>query len=140
MKPTRLRLQPGLSTLTLADEALQSASEELAADLHDVADLRIIREDTPAPGKKGQWSDVILALGGPSAVAGVVRIFHLWLDRDRRRSLTLIKDLGGEKPLTIKITGDSVSEATVRDAVQQLIRAAEADIPAPVEAHKVDGS
>lgn len=64
---------------------------------------------------------MVLMLGGPTAVLGsAVRVFHLWLKRDRRRSLTLIADRGDGNPIVIEIQGEAISEQTVNDAVQKL--------------------
>lgn len=125
----RITLVPGLSTLSPDDEPLQAATAELIADLRDVDDVRVTEEDRTAStghkgqstGHKGQWQDLVLALGGPSVVAGVVSVFRLWLSRDRRRSLTLVATRPGEEPLRIEISGEHIAEETVRDAVLQLL-------------------
>ncbi|KAB1948565.1 hypothetical protein F8271_02210 [Micromonospora sp. ALFpr18c] len=123
MPANRIMLLPALSTLTPADEPLQAATAELVADLREVDGLRVTEEDTPAVGQKGQWTDLVIALGGPSVVAGAVTVFRLWLGRDRRRSLTLTAWRAGADPLRIEISGDNVAERTVHEAVQRLLGA-----------------
>ncbi|WP_431936092.1 effector-associated constant component EACC1 [Micromonospora sp. RP3T] len=121
MPPARLMLLPGLSTLTPDDEPLQAATAELVMDLREVDGLRATEESTPVVGHKGQWTELVIALGGPSVVAGAVTAMRLWLSRDRRRSLTLTAWRADEHPLRIEISGDNIAESTVREAVQRLL-------------------
>ncbi|MCX5117240.1 hypothetical protein OG992_08600 [Micromonospora sp. NBC_00362] len=121
MPSARIVLLPGLSTLTPDDEPLQAASAELVMDLREVDGLRATEEGIPVVGRKGQWTELVIALGGPSVVAGAVTAMRLWLSRDRRRSLTLTASRAGEDPLRIEISGDNVAERTVHEAVQRLL-------------------
>lgn len=125
MPPSPITLHPGLSTLTAADEPLQRATGELIADLRDVIGLRVTEEDAPGTGHKGGLTDLVIALGGPSVVAGVVTVVRLWLSRDRRRSLTLRAARPGEEPLWIEITGDNIAERTVHEAFLRLLGGSE---------------
>ncbi|PTA47509.1 hypothetical protein [Micromonospora sp. RP3T] len=121
MPPARIILLPGLSTLTPDDEPLQAATAELVMDLREVDGLRATEEGTPVIGHKGQWTELVIALGGPSVVAGAVTAMRLWLSRDRRRSLTLTAWRADEHPLRIEISGDNIAERTVHEAVQRLL-------------------
>ncbi|MGV9212778.1 effector-associated constant component EACC1 [Micromonospora sp. RB23] len=123
MPPVRIVLLPGLSTLTPDDDPLQSATAELVMDLREVDGLRTTEEGIPVVGRKGQWTELVIALGGPSVVAGAVTAMRMWLSRDRRRSLTLTAWRAGEDPLRIEISGDNVAERTVHEAVQRLLLA-----------------
>jgi hypothetical protein len=129
MTTTRISLHPGLSTLVPDDEPLRSAAAELVADLRELDGLGVTWDSIPAPGTKGQWSDLVVALGGPSAIGGAVRVFHLWLNRDRRRSLALTRDNGDGKLLTIELSGETISDQTVRDAIQRMVDTAEPSAP-----------
>ncbi|WP_208565733.1 effector-associated constant component EACC1 [Micromonospora antibiotica] len=116
-------MHPGLSTLTATDEPLQRATSELIVDLREVVGLRVTEEDTPGTGHKGGMNDLVIALGGPSVVAGVVTVVRLWLSRDRRRSLIVRSARPGEEPVWIEITGDNIAERTVHETVQRLLGA-----------------
>lgn len=131
MPPSRITLHPGLSTLTAADEPLQRATGELIADLRGVAGLRVTEEDAPGTGHKGGLTDLVIALGGPSVVAGVVTVVRLWLSRDRRRSLTIRAARSGEDLVWIEIAGDNIAERTVHEAIQRLLGVSDPIDPAP---------
>ena len=131
MPSSRITLHPGLSTLTAADEPLQRATGELIADLRGVDGLRVTEEDAPSTGHKGGLTDLVIALGGPSLVAGVVTTLRLWLSRDRRRTLTIRAARPGEEPVWIEIAGDNLAERTVHEAVQRLLGAADPAGPSP---------
>jgi hypothetical protein len=123
VNPVQIGVHPRLANLTPDEEPLRSANEELIADLREISELGVSTDGRPAPGTKGQWSDLVIALGGPSVIAGLIKIFRLWLNLDRRRSLTLIRELGGKQHLKIEITGDTISERTIHDAVHLLLTA-----------------
>ncbi len=118
--PLRIGVYTGLSTLPPDDEPSRVAARELIDDLRaEGVPYRL--EDEQVAGAKGQLADLVVLLGGPASIGAVVRIFRLWLERDRRRWLALTIDAGDGAPRTIKIEGDAISERTLHDAVQRLV-------------------
>ncbi|GAA2646769.1 effector-associated constant component EACC1 [Paractinoplanes durhamensis] len=104
--------------------AVRSAGAEFdqfARDIPELAGL-LRRDGAAAPGVKGPWSDLLVSLTGPAAVAGFVRLANLWLHRDKRRSLTLTDETvvdGKVQTRTVTLSGENLSEETVRQAVEQ---------------------
>ncbi|PTA42833.1 hypothetical protein C8054_28605 [Micromonospora sp. RP3T] len=114
----------GLGALRPGHPALDLAEEELRDELK-TARLRTDEIRTPSTElTKGWLSELAADAGTPAAVAGLVRVIHLWLKRDRRRSLTLTRPDGTQ----VRIEGEAISEATVRDAVARAL--GEPDDPA----------
>ncbi|WP_139218040.1 effector-associated constant component EACC1 [Micromonospora phaseoli] len=104
--------------------AVSAALAEFDADLRNARALRAAAEEVPTetPGTKGQWSDLVMTLTGPAVLAAAVRVFHLWLSRDKRRSITLTKvvtDGDGEQRITATIEGENISGETVRQALER---------------------
>jgi hypothetical protein len=57
-----------------------------------------------------------VSLGTSGTIAGFVRIIQLWLNRARRRSLTIsVRDASGEKLLSIE--GNNISVDTLTNAL-----------------------
>jgi hypothetical protein len=120
VNPPTISFSAGLSGLGPDHPAVRAATEELLVDLSSGAGLTFSDGGTPEPGTKGWVHDLMFAAGSTGAIGSVVRIFHLWLKRDRRRSLTLSKYVDGGHVLNIEITGDPISEETVRAAIERL--------------------
>lgn len=125
MASIRIGIRPGLAGLNADEEPLRASTRELVTDLRSEG-LPPVEAGQHQPGSKGQIAELMITLGGPTtAVAAAVRIFHLWLKRDRRRSLTLTIDRGSGRPSVIRIEGEAVSERLVSDAVQKLVDGAD---------------
>ncbi|MDG9673929.1 hypothetical protein [Micromonospora sp. DH14] len=104
--------------------AVSAALAEFDADLRSAAVLRAAAQEVPAgtPGTKGQWGDLVVTLTGPAVLAAAVRVFHLWLSRDKRRSITVTTVVAGgdgEQRSTTTIEGENVSDETVRQALER---------------------
>jgi hypothetical protein len=95
------------------------------ADLDGTPELRAAGTEARVANSKGTLTDLVIVLSGPSTVAGAVRIFHLWLSRDKRRSITLTRKLEGQPAMEIRIEGEAISEQAVRRAIEQISQAAE---------------
>jgi hypothetical protein len=81
----------------------------------------VSREVTTAPGKKGGGETIILALGSAGAISAMVEVIKAWLGRDRSRSLE-IATVDGHGRRSILIRGVQVDDATMRAAVEKLVR------------------
>ncbi|WP_436535174.1 effector-associated constant component EACC1 [Actinoplanes sp. HUAS TT8] len=121
MTSTTIILRPELAGLGADDERTHATVQELVDDLRSV-EIPPSAQGRPRPGTKGELTDLVISLGGSTAVVGAaVRVFHLWLSRDRRRSLTLTTDRGDGRRTVVEISGDAVSDETVREAMRQLL-------------------
>jgi hypothetical protein len=92
---------------------------ELNRQLHETGKVGIVEREAKQ-GEKGITTEIIF---DPLAAAGVmsaVRVFSLWLKRDRRRTLTLTRTSGGENTETIELSGDAISLAVIESAVAKL--------------------
>ena len=118
----QLTVQPRVSGVRPEHSAALRAAEELRDELRGVRGCRIEERQTPTNRAKGAVSDLVLALGGPAVIAGVVAIFRLWLQRDRRdRSLILRSGSDGDDSF-VEIHGANVSDQTIRQAMDRMLR------------------
>lgn len=69
------------------------------------------------PGTKGTVTELIIALGGAQFVAELGRCFRAWLGRDRDRTIRL-RIVDGDQERSITITGETVSDEAIRDALR----------------------
>ena len=117
-----LTIQTRLAGVKPEHQAAVRAGQELLGDLRAVRGLRVEERQTPATGTKGAVSDVVLALGGPAIVGGVVAVFRLWLGRDaRHRSLVFTRRGPGGADDHIEIHAVNVSDQTIREAIRQAL-------------------
>jgi hypothetical protein len=107
--------------------AAQTAIAELMADLRSVPDLRSREHAGAGEGMKGVPPEILVSLGTSGAVAGLVRIAKLWLNRDRRRTLTVRVLTGGEEKV-ISVEGDQISVDALNKALDSATRP---ESPAP---------
>ncbi len=112
------RIIPHLTGLTPDHPAMQAATAELLEDLRREPRLRAQQEDTAAmDGAKGGMAEVVISLATSGSLASIARILHLWLGRDRRRSLTVdIHD--GPDGKAISVEGDKISVDVLADAIR----------------------
>jgi len=68
-------------------------------------------ESRTSPGKKGDVSSVIVALGSAGAFAATLDFFKAWLSRDRSRSVLITYTLpdGRSQTLTVDADADSTT-------------------------------
>lgn len=115
-------LHPEMIGLDADHPVVLSAVAELMEDARDVDGLSLTEVDQASmPGHKGAVTDLVIALGGPSVIAGAVRVFHLWLRRDKLRSLTLVRKRDGEPDLVVALHGENISEEVIKDALNQVM-------------------
>lgn len=120
MDPTPVSVEARVLGLYMDHPSVQAAINELKTDLRDAPSSVDVREAAlPDKGTKGSISDIIIAMGTPAGIAGVARIFHLWLSRDKHRSLLLTHRSGGRETV-IEIDGENVSAETVDQAVRAM--------------------
>jgi hypothetical protein len=106
--------------------AVRAADAEFRSLVRDIPELAgLVRERTVVEeGVKGPWSEIALSLTGPAAVAGFVRLVALWLRRPQKRQLRLtaetVVDGQVRATRTVTLEGESISEETVRTALEQL--------------------
>jgi Effector Associated Constant Component 1 len=109
-------LHASFNDLDPGHTAAQAGIGELFADLKDVPELRASEHETGEGDRKGVASELLVSLGTPGAIAGLVRIVRLWLSRDRRRSLTVtIRDTADGTSITV--AGDHISTETLASAL-----------------------
>ncbi|MEU5639942.1 effector-associated constant component EACC1 [Streptomyces milbemycinicus] len=78
--------------------------------------------ETPS-GTKGAATDLVLLLATPSVVAGAVKVFTSWLNRDRGRTVHVTWNNDGRRG-EFTVSGDVVDAATVQAALEHGLRAA----------------
>lgn len=136
MSPFEVRFAPGLAALPNDHSALRLAESELRADLHDAgADVREM--PVTVANTKGWQTDLVLSLSGPAAIAGAVQVFRVWMSRDRRRTLTVLRRERQDGSTEVTIRGDAVSDETLRVVLEQALNQApqpedlQSDPPSP---------
>lgn len=130
MPPIEMTVDLNVALLPAGHSAVGAARAEFSTDLRAEAELRratrqVARDvAVEPPGTKGHWDDLVINLAGPTVVAAAVRALHLWLRRDRRRSVALTRRTTGDRhdgqQVTITIEGENLSEETVRRAIDAL--------------------
>jgi Effector Associated Constant Component 1 len=76
-----------------------------------------MEHDIPSDRAKGAGVELIVSLGASGALAGLAQILHIWLSRDRRRTLTLsIRREGTAK--VVHIDGTNVSLDSITNALE----------------------
>lgn len=119
MTPTMIAFRPGIAGVDSSHPAVESAAEELLADLA-AAREPVQHGDVPVGATKGIWQDLLVNLGPLGAAGAAVRVFQLWLGRDQRRELSLTRRQDGVPDVTVTLTGETVSDETMREALREL--------------------
>jgi hypothetical protein len=99
----------------------QAAAADLRADLQSAPQLRARERHESVTGKKGAAVDLVVTLGASGSVGTLVKIVQLWLNRDRRRSLT-VSVRNGDKETTISVDGDAISANALTEALNSAVR------------------
>ncbi|MFF5219102.1 hypothetical protein [Micromonospora sp. NPDC000442] len=120
MGPLTIVVSPGLTGVADDHEAALSAADDLRADLLEQG-LIAHDEGSDVPGTKGWEQYLTILVGGGGALGSVVALFHAWLNRDRRRFLILRKRVDGRIVAEVEIAGDTVSDETIRAALEQVV-------------------
>jgi hypothetical protein len=114
-------LEVGFAGIGLQHSAALAAIGELTANLRTVPDLRARERAGAGDGMKGVPPELFVSLGTSGAVAGLVRIVRLWLNRDQRRSLIVRIQTGGEDKV-ISVEGDQISVDAINKALEVATR------------------
>jgi hypothetical protein len=115
-------VQPRVRDVQPEHPAALRAAKELHDELLSLHGLHVDERHTSSEGAKGAMSDLVLALGGPVVISGVVAIFRLWLQRDAQsRSITLHRIKDGKTESGVEIQGVNVSDQTIREALSQML-------------------
>jgi len=121
--------------LSPVDTDSDRACEELLTYLADEPGLRASQQALAAGHEpvKGVATEIAVALSGSGMIAGTVRVIQLWLSRDRDRRLRLTVRTG-ETSTEVELTGEDVSDATVRAVLEKLLAPPQEEKPAEPEA------
>ncbi|MEV6741109.1 hypothetical protein AB0N14_31035 [Streptomyces sp. NPDC051104] len=121
MEPSKLEVVPHLASLTDDHPAVQEAVGELTSMLRDEPAIVAGSPPTAVSGSKGILPVILVELGGSSVTVGAaVRVFRLWLQRDRRRSIRLRRTLPDGSVIEQEVSGVAISDQTLRAALEQL--------------------
>lgn len=117
----QLALQVELDGIRSDHPAAEGAYAELLQDLHSVRSIQAEERAVPVAGSKGVATDVIIGLGSSGAIVSLVNVFRLWLQRDRRRSLRIVRGEGANREV-ISIEGDNVSVDLIQKALDSTVQ------------------
>jgi hypothetical protein len=115
-------VHPGLHEHEPEGDAAAISREDLLALLRqdpEVIVAQVPRPD-PDPQGKGLATEIMLILGTPGALAAAVRIFQLWLRRDKDRYIRISKR-AMEETLEVVIDAKDVSGRAIETALKRVI-------------------
>jgi hypothetical protein len=75
-----------------------------------------------AAAAKGSWEPLVISIASPTSIA-LVRMFRLWLQRDRRRSVKVKIHSGEQPPVEVEADGENVSLQALQSAVESALKA-----------------
>jgi len=102
-------------------QSVEAARDDLIADLREqrLGRVEIVnRKDETGKPTKGWLQDLILT--APADAAALARIIHLWLKRDRSRSIELTSTTDATGKKTVRISGKNISAETMEAALKNL--------------------
>lgn len=105
-----------LAGLDASHEAVLDAHTELIADLRNAAGQQVAERGVAVEGVKGLAAELIVGLTSAGGVTAFVQIVKAWLQRDRRRSVTLIIT-ESETGKVVRIDGDAISNDVLTAAL-----------------------
>lgn len=118
-RPVEVSFELSVADLPADHPAVDSAIEDLRAEARAGREVIVEELVVSAPGEKGaviKWVAKALTPGGDSAI---VRLFELWLGRDRRRSAEVtISVPGSADPTVIKVTLENGSLEALSKALE----------------------
>lgn len=124
MAELTLVLVPHLAGASAGHPAVEAATRELYADGSETLGVKTsLVGHPPEDGAKGALQDLTFAISAPGAIAGLVRVFRLWLARDRRRSIDVTIARPGAESTKLHVSGDSVSLEALQQVVDSALRA-----------------
>lgn len=118
----RFQLAVDIADIDRHHPAAELALRELLNDLNDTPDVHVESKGEEATGIKGVV-DTLLMTTTPLAIPAVVRLFRLWLARDKARSINVTITSPGKQPTTVEVTGDNVSLQVLQQAVSESFKA-----------------
>ena len=118
-------VQPRVSGVKPEHPAALRAAEELREDLHGVSGCSVEERQSLTDGAKGTVTDLVLALGGPAVVGGVVAVFRVWLQRDARDRSLVVRRVAHGNQIFVEIQGTQVSDQTIREALDRVLQEGE---------------
>lgn len=122
MESQTVVVHPGLHEAEPDGDASAVSREDLLALLRQDPDVIVTQVPAadPGPHGKGLATDIMLILGTPGALAAAVRIFQLWLQRDRDRYIRITRRVV-DHTREIVIDAKDVSERAIETALQRFI-------------------
>ncbi|MGO4422141.1 hypothetical protein AB4Z54_26415 [Streptomyces sp. MCAF7] len=91
--------------------------------LEEQAPSALTSRSETQPGTKGAGNDLVLLLATPGVVAGAVKVFISWLNRDRGRTVHLTWTVDGQRG-EFTVTTKDTDTATLQAALEHGLRAA----------------
>jgi hypothetical protein len=133
----RVQVTAGVEGLYEDHPLRLAADDELRAMLREQPSVLVKAAPAKVPDNaKGFLQDLVVNLGGGGAAATfALRAFRLWLERDKRRTLTMTHTDADGRVSTRRIEGTAVSDAALREAIAAIGGPASAAgvAPDPVE-------
>jgi hypothetical protein len=122
MESQTVVVHPGLHEAEPDGDASAVSREDLLALLREDPDVIVTQVPSAEqdPGTKGLATDIMLILGTPGALAAAVRIFQLWLQRDRDRYIRITKR-AFDHTREIVIDAKDVSERAIETALKRFM-------------------
>ncbi|MBD0673998.1 effector-associated constant component EACC1 [Streptomyces sp. CBMA156] len=119
---TSLAVALSIEGLDAGHPAVEQAYAELLDDARAVPGLTVDERMAPVQGRKGgELANLLLVPGGSAVVVAVARIFRLWLQRDRARSLSVTVSRAGSEDVTVQASGEAVSIEALERGIQQAL-------------------
>jgi hypothetical protein len=118
-------VQGQLAGLDASHEAVLDARAELVVDLRSVTGVQVSEGGVPAEGVKGVATELVVGLSSAGAVTAFVQIVKAWLQRDKRRSVT-VTVTESESGKVVRIEGDAISNDVLTAALN-----GQEQLPAP---------
>lgn len=121
MEEFQVVVAAGIGALRPDHPAVLAAAAELEAMVRTRPAVMVERPRDDQNNGKGLFHDLVVNLGGGGAAAATaLRAFRLWLERDQRRSLTIEHRQADGRVETVTVSGETVSDEAVRQAVESL--------------------
>lgn len=122
MESQTVLVHPGLHEAEPDGDASAVSREDLLALLRQDPDVIVAQVPAADPDRRGKGlaTDIMLILGTPGALAAAVRIFQLWLQRDRSRYIRITKRVFNQTR-EIVIDAKDASERAIESTLKRFI-------------------